>query len=108
MVQVPVIDLTVARVGGRMDREHVARQIDTACQQIGFLAITGAVTRSARARRRRPGASARGGPVRCWGSEGLVRIDDRPPHVRHGRVVAAQTLLRLLEMAADDVEERFH
>jgi isopenicillin N synthase-like dioxygenase len=41
MVQVPVIDLTVVRVGGRTDREHVARQIDTACQEIGFFAITG-------------------------------------------------------------------
>jgi hypothetical protein len=41
MVQVPVIDLALARAGGRTDREHVARQIDTACQEIGFFAITG-------------------------------------------------------------------
>ena len=41
MVQVPVIDLASARAGGRMDREHVARQIDRACQEIGFFAITG-------------------------------------------------------------------
>jgi isopenicillin N synthase-like dioxygenase len=41
MVRVPVIDLTLARTGGRTDREQVARQIDTACQEIGFFAITG-------------------------------------------------------------------
>src|SRR5262245_47204320 len=41
MVQVPVIDLTSARSGGRTDRVRVARQIDTACQAIGFFAITG-------------------------------------------------------------------
>src|SRR5215470_4638986 len=40
MVEVPVIDLT-ARAGRRTDRKHVARQIDTACQEIGFFAITG-------------------------------------------------------------------
>jgi isopenicillin N synthase-like dioxygenase len=41
MAEVPVIDLTLARTGGRRDREHVARQIDAACQEIGFFAITG-------------------------------------------------------------------
>jgi isopenicillin N synthase-like dioxygenase len=41
MVQVPVIDLTLARTGRWTDREQLARQIDTACQEIGFFAITG-------------------------------------------------------------------
>ncbi len=41
MIHVPVIDLTPARAGDRTDREHVARQIDTACREIGFFAITG-------------------------------------------------------------------
>jgi isopenicillin N synthase-like dioxygenase len=41
MIQVPVIDLTLARAGGRADRERVARQMDAACQEIGFFAITG-------------------------------------------------------------------
>ena len=41
MIQVPVIDLTLARAGGPADREHVARQMDAACQEIGFFAITG-------------------------------------------------------------------
>ena len=41
MIQVPVIDLTLARAGGRADRAQVARQMDAACQEIGFFAITG-------------------------------------------------------------------
>src|SRR5215510_8655511 len=41
MPQVAVIDLAPARVGSRSDREEVARQIDRACREIGFFAITG-------------------------------------------------------------------
>jgi isopenicillin N synthase-like dioxygenase len=41
VVQVPVIDLASALAGSRGDREHAARQIDAACREIGFFAITG-------------------------------------------------------------------
>jgi isopenicillin N synthase-like dioxygenase len=41
MSAVPVIDLDVARRGGRLDRERVAVAIDAACRDIGFFAITG-------------------------------------------------------------------
>jgi isopenicillin N synthase-like dioxygenase len=41
MNQVPIIDLTPARQGGRAERLQVARAIDQACREIGFFAITG-------------------------------------------------------------------
>lgn len=41
MTQVPVIDLTPARAGGRTERLAVARAVDDACCEIGFFAITG-------------------------------------------------------------------
>jgi isopenicillin N synthase-like dioxygenase len=41
MNQVPIIDLTSARQGGRAERLQVARAIDQACREIGFFAITG-------------------------------------------------------------------
>lgn len=41
MMQVPVIDLSPARTGSEQDRRHVAQQIDDACREIGFFAITG-------------------------------------------------------------------
>jgi isopenicillin N synthase-like dioxygenase len=41
MTEVPIIDLTPARSGGRADRERVAAAIDAACREIGFFAISG-------------------------------------------------------------------
>ena len=41
MSEVPVIDLSPARSGGRADRERIARSIDAACREIGFFAISG-------------------------------------------------------------------
>ncbi len=41
MIQVPVIDLRLARTGRKQDRRQVARQIDDACREIGFFAVTG-------------------------------------------------------------------
>jgi len=41
MITIPVIDLTPAREGGQADRLRVARQIDTACRDIGFFTLTG-------------------------------------------------------------------
>jgi isopenicillin N synthase-like dioxygenase len=41
MNQVPIIDLTPARQGGRAERLQVARAIDRACREIGFFAIDG-------------------------------------------------------------------
>ncbi len=41
MTQVPVIDLNEARRGQVQNRLRVARQIDDACRDIGFFAITG-------------------------------------------------------------------
>jgi isopenicillin N synthase-like dioxygenase len=41
MREVPLIDLTDARTGGRAGREQVARAIDAACREIGFFAIAG-------------------------------------------------------------------
>lgn len=40
-MQVPVIDLSPAREGSEQDRWHVAQQIDDACREIGFFAVTG-------------------------------------------------------------------
>lgn len=40
-VAIPVIDLTPARQGGRADRLRAACEIDAACCEIGFFAITG-------------------------------------------------------------------
>src|SRR5580658_10460819 len=39
--------------------------------------------------------------------EGLIWPDDRPPHMRYGAAVVAQSFFRLFEVAADDVGERF-
>src|SRR5262245_15666188 len=41
MNDVPQIDLTPARQGGRADREAVAARIDEACREIGFFAVGG-------------------------------------------------------------------
>src|SRR5262245_26988042 len=41
MNDVPLIDLTPARQGGRADREAVAVRIDEACREIGFFAVGG-------------------------------------------------------------------
>jgi isopenicillin N synthase-like dioxygenase len=41
MAEVPVIDLAAARAGGLAERRRVARDIDEACREIGFFAITG-------------------------------------------------------------------
>ena len=41
MRAVPVIDLTLARTGGRAGRARVAGAIDAACREIGFFAIAG-------------------------------------------------------------------
>jgi isopenicillin N synthase-like dioxygenase len=41
MSQVPIIDLTAARQGGRAERLDASRAIDEACQRIGFFGITG-------------------------------------------------------------------
>jgi isopenicillin N synthase-like dioxygenase len=41
MTEVPVIDLTPARAGGRAERARVAGAIDAACRDIGFFAISG-------------------------------------------------------------------
>ena len=38
---IPVIDLSLARQGSAADRLVVARQVDAACREIGFFAITG-------------------------------------------------------------------
>src|SRR6516165_9285774 len=39
--QIPVIDLSAARVGGLASRQAVAREIDATCREIGFFTITG-------------------------------------------------------------------
>src|SRR6185369_11829471 len=41
MNEVPLIDLTPARQGGRAERQAVAARIDEACREIGFFAIGG-------------------------------------------------------------------
>ena len=41
MEEVPVIDLSPARAGGLAERRRVAAEIDAACREIGFFAITG-------------------------------------------------------------------
>jgi len=41
MEEVPVIDLAPARTGGLAERRRVAAEIDAACREIGFFAITG-------------------------------------------------------------------
>jgi isopenicillin N synthase-like dioxygenase len=41
MNEVPLIDLTPARLGGRAERQAVAARIDAACREIGFFAIGG-------------------------------------------------------------------
>lgn len=41
MSQVPIIDLSPARQGGRAERLQVAQAIDEACRRIGFFGITG-------------------------------------------------------------------
>jgi isopenicillin N synthase-like dioxygenase len=41
MRQIPVIDLSAARVGGLASRQAVAREIDATCREIGFFTITG-------------------------------------------------------------------
>jgi isopenicillin N synthase-like dioxygenase len=41
VTEVPLIDLARARVGGRAERERAAAEIDLACREIGFFAITG-------------------------------------------------------------------
>jgi isopenicillin N synthase-like dioxygenase len=41
MSEVPIIDLTPARTGGRTERARVAAAIDAACREIGFFAISG-------------------------------------------------------------------
>ena len=41
MQQIPVIDLSAARVGGLASRQAVAREIDATCREIGFFTITG-------------------------------------------------------------------
>ena len=41
MNEVPLIDLTPARLGGRAERQAVAARIDEACREIGFFAISG-------------------------------------------------------------------
>ena len=41
MNEVPLIDLTPARRGGRAERLAVAARIDEACREIGFFAISG-------------------------------------------------------------------
>ena len=41
MNEVPLIDLTPARQGGRAERLAVAARIDEACREIGFFAISG-------------------------------------------------------------------
>ncbi len=40
-MHVPVIDLRAARYGNERDRRQVAEQIDAACREIGFFAMTG-------------------------------------------------------------------
>jgi isopenicillin N synthase-like dioxygenase len=39
--RIPVIDLSPARLGGRNEREAVAREIDAACRDLGFLVVSG-------------------------------------------------------------------
>jgi isopenicillin N synthase-like dioxygenase len=41
MSTIPLIDLTAARRGARLERLEVARQIDRACSEIGFFTLTG-------------------------------------------------------------------
>jgi isopenicillin N synthase-like dioxygenase len=41
LTEVPVVDLTPARTGGRAERARVAAAIDAACRDIGFFAISG-------------------------------------------------------------------
>ena len=41
LTEVPVVDLTAARTGGRAERARVAAAIDAACRDIGFFAISG-------------------------------------------------------------------
>ena len=41
MQQIPVIDLSAARIGGAASRQVVAREMDAACREIGFFTITG-------------------------------------------------------------------
>ena len=63
-----------------------------------------------RSRKRKPPLTAPptagAGCAGCSGdSERGVRIDHRPPHVSDGRIVVAETFLRLPKMASDDVRE---
>jgi isopenicillin N synthase-like dioxygenase len=41
LTEVPVVDLTPARTGGRAERARAAAAIDAACRDIGFFAISG-------------------------------------------------------------------
>ena len=41
MQQIPVVDLSEARIGGLASRQAVAREIDATCREIGFFTITG-------------------------------------------------------------------
>jgi isopenicillin N synthase-like dioxygenase len=41
MQQIPVIDLSAARVGGLASRQAAAREIDATCREIGCFTITG-------------------------------------------------------------------
>ena len=41
MQQIPVIDLSAARIGGLASRQAVAREIDATCREIGFFTIAG-------------------------------------------------------------------
>jgi isopenicillin N synthase-like dioxygenase len=41
MPQIPLIDLSMARTGGLLSRQAVAREIDATCREIGFFTIAG-------------------------------------------------------------------
>ena len=41
MQEIPVIDLSAARIGGLTSRQAAARQIDDICREIGFFTIAG-------------------------------------------------------------------
>src|SRR5256885_13374055 len=51
------------------------------------------------------GMSGDGAPAHLNSSQKPVRPHHGAPHVRGGRVVEAETLLRLAEVAPDDVDE---
>jgi isopenicillin N synthase-like dioxygenase len=41
MMDIPMIDLTAARLGGSREESEIARQVDRACREIGFFTLCG-------------------------------------------------------------------